>query len=120
MQNCEMGYVWSSSTSSCVQCSTLTSTQCSSTCTGYYFFTNTNGTNTTENSGCSSCENTYDLGCTSCDGTNCLTCATGLILNSKNTYCKDSICADNVPSQCFRCLDANTCDLCQPGYTVNS
>ncbi len=98
-------YGYRSSDSSCVECSTLSSTNCSMICTKYYFFG--------VNSSCVPCSN-LDPYCLTCNSSFCLSCSAGFSPDSSfTTECLIDLCKIR---NCKSCLSNSSCSICKTGY----
>ena len=94
----------------CVFCNTLSSSNCTSICS-HYFFASSNST-------CTPCTN-LDSNCLTCtSATVCSTCNSGFTVDTANTqFCIDSTC--NI-SFCIQCSSSTTCQQCNTGYKVSA
>lgn len=84
-----------SNTTGCVDCTVLTSSECTTKCSDFYYGTV-----------CASCESKYGIACSSCSASACLSCQTGFTLSTNNQSCRNAICTD---VQCLSCRTASRC-----------
>ena len=117
--SCSSTQYFSNSTNLCSNCHSLTSSDCSSSCSVFSFFNNAQTTYTPSGSvnGCSSCEDAFGLGCTSCSVSACANCDSHSTLNTATGKCIGTACSSL--ANCYRCTSATTCDLCLQGFDLN-
>jgi hypothetical protein len=101
--------VWNNASNECVNCSALSSTECTTTCSTFYYPDTTQG--------CISCTN-LDPHCLKCTTSQCSQCDTGFTTNSSYpTECLPTPCSIR---HCTQCGTATTCYSCLAGYKVTT
>lgn len=139
--SCLDGWVYYSSIQECVQCSALSSTNCSLICSKYYYSSskssclicNTIDQNcvTCTPNACTSCATGFSVNsnfsleclinackiryCQTCLGSTCATCQTGYVPSTNGTFCSVASCSI---ANCLYCYDSSGCVTCQTGYQL--
>lgn len=108
------GLYYSSSTDSCEPCQSLNSTNCSSVCPGFYYFSILGVGQ------CLPCLGSFG-NCSKCTSSGCSECLFGFNLTSNGTCSNRSSSSSSVCnfSNCDKCFSWGGCNQCSSGYILN-